>query len=89
MLYPLSYGGDNADATNERAGPRYRPESLLPGGRAQSRAAGRAIVGGFGDGEKGRPVPPADSTSAPAKRAMSLRRGCERIGWVLDRSRRR
>ena len=41
MLYPLSYGGDNSDATNERAGPQAGPASVLAGRRRSiERAAG-------------------------------------------------
>jgi hypothetical protein len=29
MLYPLSYGGDDGDATNEPAGAQSRPASVL------------------------------------------------------------
>jgi hypothetical protein len=38
MLYPLSYGGDNADATNVQAGPRYSQQVSWQALGAQSRA---------------------------------------------------
>ena len=37
MLYPLSYGGDNSDATNERAGPRQGRQVSWRAVGAQSR----------------------------------------------------
>jgi hypothetical protein len=41
MLYPLSYGGDNSDATNERAGLQAGPASdRAARPRSVERAAG-------------------------------------------------
>ena len=68
MLYPLSYGGDNSDATNERAGPQAGPASVLAGRR---RSTERALEGRHSPirRRRGWPVCPSrlSSTSARAK----------------------
>ena len=58
MLYPLSYGGDNGDATNEPAGSQSRGASVLAGPSVLNREGGpRADLDGFDDDEDGRSVP--------------------------------
>jgi hypothetical protein len=74
MLYPLSYGGDDGDATNEPAGAQSRPASVLAEPSLLNREGGpRAGLDGFDD---------EDGWSVPARRVPPRPRGASPMSRV-------